>query len=403
MLRGIDRAAFATAFALRLQRAGIALGFTSMTMFTEAMAAVRPDSLHSLYWVARTTLVGRHSDLAAFDHVFEAVFAKATLPFDPHARRAPLAAPPSQDDTYSPLPARDGHDEMGDGLPWTTLPVIRAGGDDTADSEFWIPERLPGNLEALADTPFEDLDEEDLALLDTWLITALRTWPQRRSRRRAPHHAGRQIALRPTLARARRTGYEPVELVRHRPVYRRRRVVMLSDVSQSMQPYAAAYFHLMRAATLTADAEVFAFSTSLTRLTPVLAHKSAWVAVAQATEAVSDRFGGTRIATNIRSLLASRHCGSVRGAVVIVASDGWDSDPPGDLAAAMARLQRRAYRVIWINPRSASPGFAPLVGSMAAALPFCDAFLSGHNIRAMTEVIGAITRSNRPGQLQRVT
>ena len=146
---------------------------------------------------------------------------------------------------------------------------------------------------------------------------------------------------------------------------------MLCDVSQSMQAYANAYLHLMRAAVLAADAEVFAFATSLTRLTSVLAHRSVSVAVDQATETVTDRFGGTRIASNLEVLLRSRYGGLLRGAVVIIASDGWDSDEPDRLGLAMARLHRRAHRVVWMNPRVAAPGFAPLVGAMAAALPYC--------------------------------
>jgi hypothetical protein len=159
-----------------------------------------------------------------------------------------------------------------------------------------------------------------------------------------------------------------------------------------MQPYATAYLHLMRAATLTTDAEVFAFATSLTRLTSVLAHRSVSVAVEQATARVTDRFGGTRIAANIRALLASRHGNAVRGAIVVVASDGWDSAPPEQLAAAMARLRRRTYRLVWVNPRTAAPGFAPLVGSMAAALPYCDELLPAHTVRALGDVVTAMTR-----------
>jgi uncharacterized protein with von Willebrand factor type A (vWA) domain len=94
--------------------------------------------------------------------------------------------------------------------------------------------------------------------------------------------------------------------------------------------------------------------------------------MARATETVTDRFGGTRIAANIESLLASHHGNALRGGVVIVASDGWDSDPPGALATAMARLSRRAYQIIWLNPRAGMPGFAPQVAAMAAALPYCD-------------------------------
>jgi uncharacterized protein with von Willebrand factor type A (vWA) domain len=76
----------------------------------------------------------------------------------------------------------------------------------------------------------------------------------------------------------------------------------------------------------------------------------------------------------------------------VIASDGWDTDPPDALAAAMQRLRRRAHAVIWVNPRVAAPGYEPLVGGMAAALPYCDELVSGHNLRALVDVVSAITR-----------
>ncbi len=145
----------------------------------------------------------------------------------------------------------------------------------------------------------------------------------------------------------------------------------------------------MRAATVTANAEVFAFGTTLTRLTAVLAHRDVSVAVDQATHLVADRFGGTRIATNLSALLRSRYGSIVRGAVVIIASDGWDSDDPAQLSRAMARLARRAHRVIWMNPRVASPDYEPLTGALVAALPYCDALLPGNTLDALAEVVSS--------------
>jgi len=165
---------------------------------------------------------------------------------------------------------------------------------------------------------------------------------------------------------------------------------MLADVSASMQSYSTAYLHLMRAFARSGRAETFVFSTSLTRLTPALKHKSAQVAIAQATEQAVDRYGGTHLATSLRTLLRSKHGNALRGGVLVIASDGWDSDEPEKLAAAMVRARRRAHRVIWLNPRAGSPEFAPLVGSMAAALPFCDVFLPAHTVRTMSDAIDAI-------------
>lgn len=393
LLRGVDRAAFAVSLSVRLQRAGIPVGFTGMGALVRAMDIVPPDSRPSLYWSTRICLVQRQSDLAPFDAVFAAVFDEFRGTVDPHARRQPLPSMGSEDRLAS-ISGEPSIEEEGNGLPWATLPSMTAT-PETETSALAVPERLPSRLEGLAETPFDELDAAQLALLSGWLESALADWPTRRTRRESAHRAGRRAALRPTLARARRTGWEPIELVRTRPVRKHRRVVMLCDVSQSMQSYAAAYLHLMRAVALTTDAEVFAFATTLTRLTSVLAYKSPVLAMQQATEKVTDRFGGTRIGSSIRALLASRHGGAIRGAIVIVASDGWDSDPPDELARVMARVHRRAYQVLWLNPRVAAPDFAPLVGAMAAALPYCDDVLPAHNVRALGDVVEAIVRAGR--------
>jgi len=391
LIRGIDCASFATAFAGRLRQHGVPVGLTGIEDFARALAATSPDSMSRLYWIARIALVRRQSELAAFDAVFTSVFADAAFVIDPDARRAQQPTPRRDDALVSVAKAAAGP-AQGDSLPWATLPAVVSSAEDS-DSDAGVPERLPSELEGLADLPFEQLSEREMDLLGRWVEAELRTWPTRRSRRRAPGPAGRQIALRPTIARARRTGWDPVELVRVHPVRVPRKVVMLCDVSQSMQAQIAPYFHFMRALTMVAGGEAFAFATRLTRLTAVLRNRSTTVAIDQATEKVTDRFGGTRIAASVNALLASRHGNTVRGGIVVIGSDGWDSEPPQQLAEAMARLRRRANRVIWINPRVAAPGFEPLVGTMAAALPFCDELLAAHDFRSLAEVVAELGRS----------
>jgi uncharacterized protein len=390
--RRLDRAAFAAALLDRLRAAGVASGLSSAEAFAEGLRVVRPDSTSRLYWTARITLVRRHTDLAAFDAVFDAVFADAVMPLDPHARRRGVSGG-SEDDAFAPARSAARDAPTDEGLPWVTLPRITASTDTATAEENWsLPERLPSRLTGLDEIPFDELDSQQLAALGDWFATALQQWPSRRSRRAATHPHGHRIALRETVARSRRSGWEPLELVRTRPLRKPRRVVMLCDVSQSMQAYATTYLHLMRATTLATDAEVFAFSTTLTRLTSVLAHRSAETAIAHATDQVTDRFGGTRIADSLRGLLRSHHGGAVRGAIVVIASDGWDSDDPESLARAMEILRRRAYRVVWLNPRVAAPYFQPLVGSLAAALPHCDELLSAHDVPALAEVVAAVGR-----------
>jgi uncharacterized protein with von Willebrand factor type A (vWA) domain len=390
LLRSVDRAAFAVALGGRLRRAGVPVGLTDVDDFVRTLGVCPPSSRDQLYWTARVSLVRRHADLAAFDRVFGKVF-DAAAPVTPRRGAGPRG------DSFVSVPAAEGTADGG-GLPWATLPPVVADAEESA-AERSVPERRPSALAALAERPFEELDAAQVALLGEQLRAV--EWPSRRSRRSRTGHSGRRIALRPTLTRARRTGWEPVALVRSRPVRRPRRIVLLCDVSQSMQAQAAAYLHLMRAFATVAEAEVFAFATTLTRLTVVLRHTSAPAAVERAGELVTDRFGGTRIAGNLRALLASHHGNAVRGAVVVIGSDGWDSDPPAELAAVLARLRRRAYRIIWMNPRAGAPGFAPRVGAMAAALPFCDRLLPAGTFddltRVATEIAACASPDNRSG------
>jgi uncharacterized protein len=395
LLSGVDRAAFAVAFADRLRSAGVDVGLPGASTFARALAAQPPSTRSALYWLARVTLTHRHSDVETFDRVFAAVFDDGGLHLDPHARRRAPARSRTDDDRFAPTSGDDGKlYQDGGGLPWATLPAT-VGVTDDDESPLGMPERLPSNLAGIADTPFEELNADELELLGAWLETAFRDWPLRRTRRVQPQAHGRYVNLRATMVRSRRSGWEPVHVVRSAPRYVARRVVMVCDVSQSMQAYATTYLHLMRAAVLSADAEVFAFATTLTRLTSALTHRSVDVAIEQASATVVDRFGGTRIASNLDALLRSRHGGVLRGAVVVIASDGWDSDPPLALAASMARLRRRAHRVIWMNPRVAASGFAPLVGAMAAALPYCDDLLPAHDLRALGEAFDAVARAGR--------
>ena len=386
LLRAVDRAAFVVAFGNRLRRAGVPVTFSALTALTDALDVSPPSSVADLYWLCRVTLVKHAHDLATFDSVFNVVFREAALAVTGQAA-GPQGLPVTV--TAPAGVASAPSDENGRGLPWHTLPRD-ARPDEGPPEGPVLPELLPSALEALLDVGFEQLDEAQLALVGAWLEQAWARWPTRASRRRRVHPSGRRVALRETIAASRRTGWEPVRLTRTRPVRRPRSLVVVTDVSASMQPYALAYLHLMRALARSGRAETFAFSTSLTRITPALQHHSAQVAMEQATAEVADRYGGTHVAGSLRGLLRSRHGNALRGGVLVVASDGWDSDDPERLAAVLARVRLRAHRVVWLNPRAAAPGFQPLVGSMAAALPFCDAFLPAHSLRAVTEALDVV-------------
>ncbi|MCV7345043.1 vWA domain-containing protein [Mycolicibacterium rhodesiae] len=391
LLRGVDLAAFAAALVARLRAGGVAVAASGPAAFVAAMRALVPTSRTQLYWAARLALVNRVEDLGAFEAVFEAVFADAVLPLDPVTRRVQRGV------ATSPVPAAGRRDDSGpqpDGLPWTTRPPALRTADSAGDAAA-VPDVLPSRIVARAEEPFEKFDDADLRVIGRWLERAVALWPTRRTLRTEANRHGKRIDLRATMRGARNTGWEPVMLERTRPRRRRRRVVLVCDLSRSMQPYAAIYLHLMRATALRQAGfhpEVFAFSTTLTRLTPVMAHRSPETALARANAKVTDRYGGTHLGGSIAELLAPPHGAALRGAVVMIASDGWDSDPPEILERALGRLKRRAAHLVWLNPRASAPGFQPLAGSMAAALPYCDLFLPAHSLTGLRELFDALAR-----------
>jgi uncharacterized protein len=219
--------------------------------------------------------------------------------------------------------------------------------------------------------------------------------PERRGRRTRPTaRSGDRLDLRRTVRAAQRTGGDPARLVHAHRRTTPRRLVLLCDVSGSMEPYTRIYLTLLQGAVAGARAEAFVFATRLTRLTRQLAVRDPDQALARAGAASSDWAGGTRLAEGIGRFVADHgRRGLARGAVVVVLSDGWAQDDPDEVAEAMRRLRRLAHRIVWVNPRRAAPDYAPLVGGMAAALPFCDAFVSGHSLAALEQVVAAVRES----------
>lgn len=381
MLAGVDFASFAVALVARLRGGGVVVPADGPAVFVEALRLTRPTGRSQLYWTARLSLLNRVEDLPAFDAVFGATFDESTLAVDPVARgsareRGTTRGGDAEDDAASP-----------EVVGWVTRTERADAVEFEGSATAWG--LLPSRLARRADEPFTDFDPGDLRLIGTWLEHSAANWPTRRTFRREPHNRGTRVDLRATMRASRSTGWEPIHLTRTRPRRRPRRIVLVCDVSRSMQPYVAMYLHLMRAAVMrpsTHRAEVFAFATSLTRLTAVLSHRSAEVALARANERVVDRFGGTHIGSSLATLLASAHGNVMRGAIVLIASDGWDSDEPGRLTAAMTRIRSRAHRVVWLNPRAADPAFEPRARSMAAALPYCDALVPAHSLDAFYDL-----------------
>jgi hypothetical protein len=244
------------------------------------------------------------------------------------------------------------------------------------------------DVELLRDRDLAELDDAERAAARALLARLSRRGPTRASRRLRP---ARLRSARPDLQRtaraALRRGGEPVDRAWLAPGRAARPVVLVLDVSGSMAPYATML--LVYAQAMVAErrrVEAFAFGTRLTRITRELAGRDAAAAVARAGAAVVDWAGGTRMGASLAAL--NREHGRLvgRGAVVVVASDGWDRGDPAQVAAEMARLARTAHRTVWLNPLSARPGYEPLARGMAAALPHVDHFLAGHSVRSLEEL-----------------
>jgi hypothetical protein len=250
---------------------------------------------------------------------------------------------------------------------------------------------LASVAERLAGTDFAELTPEELALLAGVMRRLTLAVPMRRSRRQRRGPRGRQADLRETLRHARRTGGHPFGLIKKNPTRQARKLVVLCDVSGSMEPYARAMLQLLYCAAGGARAEVFCFATRLTRLTRALAQAQPGRALQEAGQAAPDWLGGTRIGASLKAFndgFGQR--GLARGAVVVVVSDGWDTGDPAEVRREMQRLSRLAFRIVWVNPRSHRPGYQPLAGGMAAAWPYCDAVVSAHRLDALDELTAAL-------------
>ena len=246
--------------------------------------------------------------------------------------------------------------------------------------------------EVLREKRFDALEPGELAQLYRLMTRLQVATPRRRTRRSERDRRGERMDMRRTLRGSMRTAGDPIRLARRRRRVVRRRTVMLCDISGSMEPYARAYLQFLTCATGGgANAEAFVFATRLTRLTRALSSRNPERAIQRAAETAPDWSSGTRIGDALKAF-NDRHGrrGMARGAVIVILSDGWERGEPALVGREMERLARLAYRIVWVNPRAGASGFMPRAGGMAAALPHCDALVSGHSLEALGEVVEAI-------------
>ncbi|WP_030450348.1 vWA domain-containing protein [Herbidospora cretacea] len=340
-------------FARALRAAGVAADHERTQGFLTALENLDAGERKDVYWAGRLTLCSGPDDLPRYDRCFAAYF---------DGRTAPRPASPSVTVTrYVASP---------DGAP-------EDGGERTTAA-------TASTLEVLRSRDVATLTAEERAEINR-LLAVMRAAREMRATRRLTAAKRGSLDPRRIVREAMRRGGEPARL-RFRDRRRKpRRVVLLIDVSGSMRAYADTLLRVAHAVVRSAPraTEVFSAGTRLTRLTAELRVRDAARAMDQVSAAIPDWSGGTRLGEELRAFL---RLPDARGAIVVIASDGWERGDPSLLGAQMERLGRMAHRVIWVNPHKGDPAYRPLTGGMRAALPHIDDLVAGHSLAAYEEL-----------------
>jgi uncharacterized protein with von Willebrand factor type A (vWA) domain len=384
-----DVAAFAARLGHALHDAGIPGSPERSLRFARALALAPPVTRARLYWTARAVFVSAPAHVAAFEAVFARVVDGAV---DPADARGDQHAPPPPGVHRGGQPAPRGAASV----PSAAGGAARSSGATAAAAEGEgaaqvLAVAAASDAERLAAKDFAELEPGELLALRRLMDELAIATPLRRTRRARRSRRGERLDVRATVRAGHRTGGDPVRQVRRRRRMAHRRLVVLCDVSGSMEPYARAFLAFLHGAVGAAHAEAFVFATRLTRLTRALRGPQPDLALARAAAAAPDWSGGTRIGAALRAFNdAHGRRGMARGAVVVIVSDGWEVGDPALVGREMQRLRRLAHRIVWVNPRAGAPGFAPAAGGMAAALPHVDALVGGHNLLALGDALAAI-------------
>jgi uncharacterized protein with von Willebrand factor type A (vWA) domain len=354
----------AVAAAMRAEGARVGVG--ELLTAQRALAAIDASSRGDAKIALRTVLCSRREDLERFERAFLAVFGEERPPLGEHSLDE-LGA------LEKPVFPRAGIPGSGAAAPEP---------DSTAVPSAW------SDVELLRTKDFAHYSDAEMALARVLIARLARRGPTRLSRRTRPvRKRGHTPDLRRVLRASMRTGGEPVERYWRAPSLRPRPVVLVCDVSGSMEPYARIllqYLHACVAARRRVEA--FAFGTRLTRITYELSGRDHDRALERASGAVNDFAGGTRIGSALAELnrVHGRRLG--RGAVIVILSDGWDRGDPELLGAEMARLRRSAHRLVWLNPLAAHPDYEPLTRGMRAAVPHTDDLLAGNSLQSLEQL-----------------
>jgi hypothetical protein len=388
----------AVLFTRALRSAGVPTDLGGALDFARALTLVDIGDRAQVHAAGQTVFCRRHADLPVYDAVFDQFWRRHVARIAPavstEGTRRERAKEPNG--AVAPESTAERRSERRSGRPEQAEPSSEGGDDRETGEGRAVSPRAFSTAEAFAHREFDRMSTSELRDAER-LIDLLRPRLETRLTRRYEHHPhGRRLAPRAMFRRNLATGGDMVDWVWRRRVRRPRTIVVLCDVSGSMERHARLLLRFVQALTRASDVrtESFVFGTRLTRITHEMRGRDPDLAIRRVSETVTDWSGGTRIGESLRTfnLRWARRVLRSSGVVVVV-SDGWDRGDPSLVGVETARLQRNCHRLIWLNPLAGGDGYEPLAAGMAAAYPSVDDFLPIHNLASLErlgEVLGGL-------------
>ncbi|HEY8369900.1 MAG TPA: VWA domain-containing protein [Thermodesulfobacteriota bacterium] len=360
-------------FARALETAGCVVEPPRVHDLARAVEHVSPMSRVDFYHASRATLISRKEDLDRFDAVFDLYWSTVKLPIEESDR--PDGAPQAEPDVL--------------GAPATGTPRVataQAGVKEAQQDDAGIPGFSPD--EALAQKDFLKIDESEMLEVRRLLQRLAERLATRLSRRRRPKPHGRYVDLRRTMRWTLQHGGEPAVLAYRARRVRKNELVLICDVSGSMDRYSRFLIEFVYGLqAIISGVETFVFSTRLTRITPQLRRRTVDEALVELSRTVADWSGGTNIGRCLQTF-NDRFAPTVLTprTVVLLLSDGWDKTEPAVLQREMRRIQQRSAAVIWLNPLQGNPAYESYCRALKEGLPFLHAFLPARNLESLAQL-----------------
>ncbi len=356
-----------TLFCRLLRGQGLLIGSQEIADSVNALTKVEVMDKARVYWALRTVLVSRREEIGVFDQLFDRFW-----DFETPVRKP--SAGPGTGQGWGPknlrkyptgflTPEHDVHSKD------TVIQLLRTGASAN---------------EVFSEKDLTVLGANELSEFSRIAARMVRALASRPGRRRKSHRRKGAIDLRGALRLSLTTGGDPVRLPRKRRVPRVPRLLVLLDVSGSMDRHTRLLLQLVYAITQhTRHIETFVFSTSVDRVTRQLKAPSFGEALRRVGRIASHWSGGTRIGESLTTLNTEYEALQDRYTTVILLSDGWDTGDPDVLTREIRRMQRRVRRVIWLNPLMGTKDYEPLTRGLQAATPYVDHFVSAISLNSL--------------------